>query len=233
MAELTGTEVVVGITGLCPYGIGACWGGANEALRRLERVAHVVPVPDAEASTATVFLTDDGVPPLRRWREQFVSVVNGSYRLRGVEVTLTGSIAVHDHGAFLQLDGAAGPQQLRLVADPAGGQRPAQFGADRPPAARTGRGRRLPGVPDRSRGVPGPSADDHHRNLAAGRVRAGAGSSPLSGCALVSRPDRHGGVVSVILDNLLLTRSVCVHQIQRGLTAFFGTAPEGDLRAVR
>ena len=114
VAELTGTEVVVGITGLCPYGIGACWGGANEALRRLERVAHVMPVPDAEASTATVFLTDDGVPPLRRWHEQFVSVVNGSYRLRGVEVTLSGSIAVHDHGVFLELDGTAGPPQLRL-----------------------------------------------------------------------------------------------------------------------
>jgi galactose oxidase len=88
---------------------------ANEALRRLERVAHVRPVPDAEASTATVFLADDGVPPVRRWHEQFVSVVNGSYRLRGVEVTLTGSITVHDHGAFLELVETAGSQQLRLV----------------------------------------------------------------------------------------------------------------------
>ena len=62
-----------GITGLCPYGIGACWAGAYEALRRLERVAYVAPVPDAQASTATLLLGDDGVPPLHRWQEQFVA----------------------------------------------------------------------------------------------------------------------------------------------------------------
>ena len=71
---------------LCPYGIGACWAGAYEALHQLERVAYVAPVPDAQASTATLVLGDDGLPPLDRWQEQFARVVNGSYRLRGAEV---------------------------------------------------------------------------------------------------------------------------------------------------
>ncbi len=31
-----GRAITVGITGTCPYGIGACWGGAYEALGALE-----------------------------------------------------------------------------------------------------------------------------------------------------------------------------------------------------
>ena len=41
----SGTPVVAGITGTCPYGIAACWGGANEALRSLEGVQTVDPIP--------------------------------------------------------------------------------------------------------------------------------------------------------------------------------------------
>ena len=108
----TGTKVVLGITGLCPYGIGACWAGAYEALHQLERVAYVAPVPDAQASTATLVLGDDGLPPLDRWQEQFARVVNGSYRLRGAEVTLTGRVAVR--GGVVQLD-VTGAEPLPLV----------------------------------------------------------------------------------------------------------------------
>ncbi len=112
VAEPNGTKVVLGITGLCPYGIGACWAGAYEALHQLERVAYVAPVPDAQASTATLVLGDDGLPPLDRWQEQFARVVNGSYRLRGAEVTLTGRVAVR--GGVFQLD-VTGAEPLPLV----------------------------------------------------------------------------------------------------------------------
>ena len=36
-----GTPVVVGISGTCPYGIGACWGGAHEALLGLDYPTHL------------------------------------------------------------------------------------------------------------------------------------------------------------------------------------------------
>ena len=108
----SGTEVVLGVTGLCPYGIGACWAGAYEALQRLERVAYVAPVPDAQASTATVVLSDAGLPPLDRWHEQFARVVNGSYRLRGAEVTLSGTVAVR--GGVVQLE-VTGAEPITLV----------------------------------------------------------------------------------------------------------------------
>ena len=52
-AAASGTRVVAGITGICPYGIAACWGGANEALRSLEGVQYVDPIPDGDSSTAT------------------------------------------------------------------------------------------------------------------------------------------------------------------------------------
>jgi glycosidase len=41
LAEAKGTRVVVGLTSKCPYGIGACWGGAYEALQQLDGVKWV------------------------------------------------------------------------------------------------------------------------------------------------------------------------------------------------
>jgi galactose oxidase len=97
-----GPAVVLGITGTCPYGIGACWGGAHEALLTLDGVQAVDPIPNPDDSTARVFLKDARLPSLHRWREAFYRLVNGSYALRGVEVSLQGRIE--------QLDG-------RLVLD--------------------------------------------------------------------------------------------------------------------
>ncbi len=107
------TRVVVGITGTCPYGIGACWGGADEALRRLEGVRVVDPYPDSATSTAVVHLEDGRLPALDRWQEQFASSANGSYRLRGVEVELTGVVAAGAGG--LVLDSGGPRPAVRLV----------------------------------------------------------------------------------------------------------------------
>jgi hypothetical protein len=96
-----GTAVVLGITGTCPYGIGACWGGAYEALRRLDGVDMVSPIPNVDNSTAEVFLEDDRLPNLDLWEDQFKAIVNGTYELRGVEVTLRGIIEERDGVLFL------------------------------------------------------------------------------------------------------------------------------------
>jgi len=104
--------VIVGITGTCPYGIGACWGGAYEALQRLQLVHLVNPVPDTENSTATVFLDDERLPPVPQWRQEFQRVVNGTYEMRGVEVTLEGAIVARDRNLFLSGYGGGPPVQL-------------------------------------------------------------------------------------------------------------------------
>jgi hypothetical protein len=111
-ATAHGTKVVVGITGTCPYGIGSCWGGAYEALGRLEGVDLVSPVPDVEDSTAQLFLADDRLPPLQRWNEQFRRIVNGTYEMRGVEVTVRGSIYLADGRYFLTGTDRRPPVQL-------------------------------------------------------------------------------------------------------------------------
>jgi galactose oxidase len=107
-----GTQVSIGITGTCPYGIGSCWGGAYNALGRLQDVAYVNPVPDTDDSMAEVFLKDEGLPDLDRWEEQFRKVVNGSYEMRGVEVTLKGSI--QQQNGTLTLEGR-GPRPAVLL----------------------------------------------------------------------------------------------------------------------
>lgn len=115
-ATATGARAVIGITGTCPYGIGACWGGAHEALLTLSGVEAVDPIPNAEESTATVFLSDHQLPDLDQWQQQFTKVVNGSYELRGVEVTLEGLVATQDAGLVLKGDGVAQNVQLEPIA---------------------------------------------------------------------------------------------------------------------
>ena len=90
--KATGTAVLVGITATCPYGLGACWGGAREALAALDGVELVNPVPNTEDSTAQVFLRNAGLPDLRGWSRQFRTAVSGRYGLRGFEVTVVGEL---------------------------------------------------------------------------------------------------------------------------------------------
>ena len=118
-AAASGTRVVAGITGICPYGIAACWGGANEALRSLEGVQYVDPIPDADTSTATVYLEDDGLPALDHWDDQFRRTVHQTYELRGVEVTLTGTIEPRNDGFVLAGAGHRPPVEL-VPLDPGG-----------------------------------------------------------------------------------------------------------------
>ena len=118
-AAASGTRVVAGITGICPYGISACWGGANEALRSLEGVQYVDPVPDGDSSTATVYLEDDGLPALDHWDDQFRRMVHQTYELRGVEVTLTGTIEARNEVFVLAGAGRRPPVELGPL-DPGG-----------------------------------------------------------------------------------------------------------------
>jgi galactose oxidase len=91
-ADAAGRKVTVGVVSTCPYGLGACWGGAYEALRNLEDVALVNPTPDIDDSTVELFLADQQLPPMATWARQFEGLVNGRYLFRGAEITLRGDI---------------------------------------------------------------------------------------------------------------------------------------------
>jgi hypothetical protein len=84
--------VVIGVTPTCPYGIAACWGGAFDALQHLQGIDKVRPLPDNTDSVAFVYLKEDTLPDLDVWREEFADVANGSYELRGIELTLDGTV---------------------------------------------------------------------------------------------------------------------------------------------
>ncbi|HUK69374.1 MAG TPA: galactose oxidase-like domain-containing protein [Streptosporangiaceae bacterium] len=131
-----GTLLVVGIRGTCPYGIAACWGGANEALRSLEGVQYVDPIPDGDSSTATVYLEDDRLPALDHWHDQFRRMVRQTYVLRGVEVTLKGIIEALDGVLMLADEGRRPPVELAPL-EP-GGKVQWDSAAGRPRAAEPG-----------------------------------------------------------------------------------------------
>ena len=73
---------------------------------------YVDPVPDGERSTATVFLADDGLPALDRWDEQFRAMVHDSYLLRGVEVSLSGTVEARNGVFVLAAEGPRAPVEL-------------------------------------------------------------------------------------------------------------------------
>jgi galactose oxidase len=97
----TGVPATVGLTARCPYGLAACWGGAYEALKKLQGVQLVRPIANAEHSTADVYLGDRGLPDLRQWPAQFAQWANRSYDFRGVEVTLSGTVREQDGNVVL------------------------------------------------------------------------------------------------------------------------------------
>jgi len=84
--------VVIGVTPICPYGIAACWGGAYAALKHLSGIQQVRPLPDGFDSTAFVYMEQGILPDLDLWRTEFAKVANGSYVLRGIEMTLAGTV---------------------------------------------------------------------------------------------------------------------------------------------
>jgi galactose oxidase len=93
--------VVVGVTAGCPYGISACWGGAYESLNHLNGVRLVRPVPNADDSTAYVYLKHNGLPNLDVWPSEFARMANGTHVFRGVEVTVTGVVSTSSSGSLL------------------------------------------------------------------------------------------------------------------------------------
>jgi galactose oxidase len=101
LKEATGTHVAIGLTSKCPYGLGACWGGAYEALQQLDGVRWVRPMPNAEDSTAEVFLHDQALPDFEQWPAQLSRTANGSYTFRGVEITIDAEL--RETGGVLRL----------------------------------------------------------------------------------------------------------------------------------
>ncbi|GAA4902633.1 galactose oxidase-like protein [Actinomycetospora succinea] len=112
----TGTAVTVGLTAQCPYGLGPCWGGAYTALGHLEGVGDVDPVPDHADQTARVVLTHRGLPDLASWPGQLAARANASYVLRGVEVTLRGSLGGDPGDPHLTSPDLAEPLRLHRIA---------------------------------------------------------------------------------------------------------------------
>jgi galactose oxidase len=118
-AEAQVTEVVVGVTPNCPYGLSACWAGAYDALGRLEGVKSVARTPDAFNCTAHVHLNHQGLPHVEAWAKHFASAVDDAYTFRGVEVTIKGLVDEKDGRLTVRAPGlqevvTLGPLQQKL-----------------------------------------------------------------------------------------------------------------------
>jgi hypothetical protein len=111
------TEVRVGVTPSCPYGLGPCWSGAYEALNRLDNVRSVAETPDAYNCTARVFLKSYNLPDVDHWADQFKSFVGQSYVFRGVEVTIEGAVEGKGDGLVLRAPGLEHPITLAPLRD--------------------------------------------------------------------------------------------------------------------
>lgn len=110
--------VVIGLTPVCPYGLGPCWGGAFEALQRINDVEVVRPMPNQADSVAFVYLREDKLPDIDVWRSEFEKSANGSYFVRGLEMTLTGAVTRNQVNNGEQLTLASTPTRPELVLAP-------------------------------------------------------------------------------------------------------------------
>jgi hypothetical protein len=84
--------VVIGLTTVCPYGLGPCWGGAYEALHHLTNIGTVQVSANQANSVAFVYLKQDTLPDIDQWREELVKIVNSTYYMRGLEMILSGVV---------------------------------------------------------------------------------------------------------------------------------------------
>ncbi|KAK0702641.1 hypothetical protein B0H67DRAFT_594824 [Lasiosphaeris hirsuta] len=115
VAEQSQPPVVVGLTPICPYGLGPCWGGAYDALRRIPDIEVVNPVPNQADSVAFVYPTEgDMLPDIDVWRRELARTVNSSYEMRGIEMTLSG-VVTNTNGQVTLAATPARPQSLLLA----------------------------------------------------------------------------------------------------------------------
>ena len=106
-------DVIVGITPACPYGLSACWGGAEQGLSRMTGVDSVSRKPDATNSLAEVKLKANTLPDIANWSDQFHAIVGQVYAYRGVEVVVRGELFRQASGDLsLRVSGVDSPLWL-------------------------------------------------------------------------------------------------------------------------
>lgn len=118
ITEQARPPVVVGLTPVCPYGLGGCWGGAHDALQRLGGIEVVRPVPDQADSVAFVYLQQDILPDVDVWRAEFEKATNKGYDMRGIEMTVSGVGTKKQSGANEQLTLAGTSTRPQLILAP-------------------------------------------------------------------------------------------------------------------
>jgi galactose oxidase len=111
--------VVVGVTPTCPYGLSACWGGAYEALKHLHGVRLIRPLPNAEDSTAYVYLAHEGLPDLDVWPTEFAKIANGTHVFRGVELTVEDLVQIREGDTLIMHGDDLRPPVLLQPMEPA------------------------------------------------------------------------------------------------------------------
>ena len=103
IVEQARPPVVVGLTPVCPYGLGPCWGGAYDGLQAVTDIDVVRPVPDHTDCLAFVYLHQDILPDVDRWRTEFEGVVHKGYTMRGIEMTICGAVTKENSTTEKQL----------------------------------------------------------------------------------------------------------------------------------
>jgi galactose oxidase len=118
IAEQARPHVVVGLTPLCPYGLGPCWGGAYDGLQAVTDIDVVRPVPHHHDCLAFVYLQQDILPDIDVWRTEFEGVANKSYNMRGIEMTISGAVTKEKSGTDEQLTLAGTSTRPQLILAP-------------------------------------------------------------------------------------------------------------------
>ena len=119
IADHTGPDaVVVGITPICPYGLSPCWAGAFHGLQGIDDIKAVDPKPVGDDCVAIVYLHQEIVPDVDKWRRQLANTARGSYAIRGLEITLSGVVSEKQTGSEVQLTMAGTSDRPEVILAP-------------------------------------------------------------------------------------------------------------------
>jgi hypothetical protein len=103
--------VTLGIRTHCPYGIRGCWAEIRDGLERPEEITSICKEPDTRTDTCEVRMRENWVPDPDMFAKNFTNMHIG-VDVRGVEITVDGSLQLLDTNLVLRLVGTDTPLYL-------------------------------------------------------------------------------------------------------------------------
>jgi hypothetical protein len=109
-------SVTLGLQTHCPYGIKGCWPEIRDGLESPKEIRSISKGPDGQTSTCEVLMSENWLPDPDFFAQNFTNVHIG-VDVRGVELTVDGSVAMVGTNLVLRVGGQDTAMELAPLTD--------------------------------------------------------------------------------------------------------------------